>query len=290
MRIQTLNKEYEILQKAESSDRMDVLIGRETDRREAGKCMLIIFKKAYDIRRFIPFLAKQEQNLFFDDLLDYFPKDSFLYVVFRYYDYEVLEKRLENEASLTERLQTARSLIQRILFLQIPPYLQYEALEQHNVRVDASGTVYFNYYLREPDRLEDVSSEEIRERFLLILEMLFKKELEAQSCVPLADLLERAEIGELSSFAAFHKEYESVYGELMNTQKVDTLPPNTFGFKLWKRIRKLFGYLKYATVIVVFGALLWYLVDMIRNPEYSYDNALDFRYIGTMEINSPNAK
>ena len=76
MRIQTLNRDYEILQMAESGERMDVLIARDERHPEDGKCMLIVLKQKGDIYRFLPFLADQEENKPFDDFMGYFPRDE----------------------------------------------------------------------------------------------------------------------------------------------------------------------------------------------------------------------
>ena len=62
MRIQTLNRDYEILRIAESGERMDVLIARDEKHPEEGKCMLVILKQETDIHRFLPFLAAQQEN------------------------------------------------------------------------------------------------------------------------------------------------------------------------------------------------------------------------------------
>ena len=86
MRIQTLNRDYEILRMAESGERMDVLIARDEKHPEEGKCMLVILKQETDIHRFLPFLAAQQENDPFDDFMGYFPRDGRLYIVFRFSD------------------------------------------------------------------------------------------------------------------------------------------------------------------------------------------------------------
>lgn len=103
MRIQTLNRDYEILQMAESGERMDVLIARDERHPEDGKCMLIVLKQKWDIYRFLPFLADQEENKPFDDFMGYFPRDGYLYMVFRFYEYAHLSDRLSVDAGLVER-------------------------------------------------------------------------------------------------------------------------------------------------------------------------------------------
>ena len=107
MRIQTLNRDYEILQMAESGERMDVLIARDERHPEDGKCMLT-------------FLADQEENKPFDDFMGYFPRDGYLYMVFRFYEYAHLSDRLSVDAGLVERILLAGNVLRRIVFCIFP--------------------------------------------------------------------------------------------------------------------------------------------------------------------------
>ena len=83
MRIQTLNRDYEILQITESGERMDIMIARDEKHPQEGKCMLLVLKQREDIYKYLPFLARQKENTPFEDFLGYFPRDGYLYLVFR---------------------------------------------------------------------------------------------------------------------------------------------------------------------------------------------------------------
>lgn len=288
MRIQTLNRNYEILQRAKSSERMEILIAMDVNDPGEGKCMLLVFKEERDIHRFIPFCESQKANLPFDDFLDYFPRDGFLYMVLRYHPWDTLEKRLEGEMlHLGERLEIIRSLFQQMVFKHLPLYLQYEALSRENLLVDKNQTVSFHYFLREPDRFESVCQEHIWSRISMILREVFSLELENHSCPSLEIFLKRVEKQEVSGYMELLNQYETVYQELMALQEENLLKPQSFGFRLWGRIRKLFQYLTGVLFLVVVVVLLWYLIKTIRNPEYQAGEVINYQSIGTQRIVSP---
>ena len=285
MRIQTLSKDYEILRIVETDARKDILIARDTGQQKTEKYLLVALKQGKDIQRFIPFCAEQKKNKPFDDFMEYFPRDGFLYLVFRYYDCPSLKKRLEeDEVPLMERLQIIRSMIHRMVYLNIPLYLQYEALQDTNLLVDESGTVYFNYCFTDPDRFESIGTMEIWNRITDILTTVFAVELADQSCPPLELFITKVGTGTFSNALEMLRSYEEVYRELQSLKEQNAIKPRSLGFRLWDRIKKIFKYLKYLLLVLVVGALLFYLILTVKTPQYETGDVLNYHYIGTLEI------
>lgn len=284
MQIQTLNRSYEVLQRMESMEETELLIVRDNNRPELGKCMIAVLKKEENIHAFIPFCEEQRENFPFDDFLDYFPRDGCLYMVFKYYEYSSLKKRIEAGTPRKERLELVRSLLQRMVFLRLPVYLQTEALTEQNLLCDESGTVYFNFFLRNPDTLNTVCQGDVWDKLYVILKQIFAEEISDRSTPALETLITRLERKRYRNFLELLQEYEPLCRELLEKDEKKEIKPQSFGFRLWERLKKWMQKLKYVLMIAVLGVILWYLIDTIRNPEYQDGEKLDFQSIGTLEI------
>lgn len=284
MRIQTLNRDYEILRMAESGERMDVLIARDEKHPEEGKCMLVILKQETDIHRFLPFLAAQQENDPFDDFMGYFPRDGRLYIVFRFSDLMPLRERLSQDTGFEERIMIAGNILKRLVFLHLPAYFQYEVLGEGNILAGENGDIRFSYVFHEPDRFENVTEQEITERLTGVLKNIFREELEKHSCPPLETFFERLEEDSFSGMATVLKEYEAAAREALILQAAGEIRPKSFGFRLWEKIKKVISYLKYLLLILVMGALIGYLVYTIRHPSNKAAEAMNYKSIGTLTI------
>ncbi|WP_294336030.1 hypothetical protein [uncultured Clostridium sp.] len=284
MRIQTLNRDYEILQMAESGERMDVLIARDERHPEDGKCMLIVLKQKGDIYRFLPFLADQEENEPFDDFMGYFPRDGYLYMVFRFYEYAHLSDRLSVDTGLVERILLAGNVLRRIVFLHLPLYFQYEVLEKNNLLAGENGEVRFSYHFHDLDRFLDVTREEVTERLENILKDIFGEELETHSCPPIAEFLEQMCSKPFPGEAAILKQYEAAAHAALKLQEKGELKPKGLGFRIWERVKKIASCLKYVLLIAVMGALVGYLIYTIRYPSHKEEEVVNYRSIGTLTI------
>ena len=284
MRIQTLNRDYEILQITESGERMDIMIARDEKHPQEGKCMLLVLKQREDIYKYLPFLARQKENTPFEDFLEYFPRDGYLYLVFRYYEYTRLSERLSADAGFEERLVLAGNILKRLIFLNLQLYFQYEALEEGNLLAGENGEIRFLYQLKEPDRFDDLTANEVSERLHAIFCTIFRQELEQHSCPPIEDFLEKLRTEAFPGLTACLKEFETAAGKAKELKDRGEIKPDGWGFRMWKRIKKLCSVLKYILLIAVLGALIGYLIYTIRYPSYKAEEAVNYRSIGTLTI------
>ena len=180
-----------------------------------------------------------------------------------------------------------RSLFQRMVFLHLPRYLQYEALHEENLLADESQTVYFNFALKEPDQFGLVCQEDIWNRIGKLLKDMFAKELSDHSCPSLEEFIKKVEEYQLPGYLEALRAYETVYQELAALDEKNAIKPKSFGFRLWERIKKLFRYLKYVLFVIVAAALIWYLVYTIQHPSYQDGEVVNYQSIGTLRISEP---
>lgn len=282
MIIETLNRSYELLQKLLDNEQMNIMLARN---QKEEKCLLAVLKNEEQIHRFIPFCTRQKENFPFEDFMDFFSKDGWLYMVFRHYEFPVLEHYLENEkVRFIERLYIGKSLLERMVLLHIPFYLQYEALGKDNIRVDDSGQVYFNFYLHEPEQLLNSDMEDISHRLYRIFFLLFEEERKEESCPLLEAYMEKVKENTYKNNMELLKAYERVLQAVMPLWEAGALKPSGPEFKLWEKAKRLAGYLKKIVIAAFFAALIWYLVYTIRHPSYQEGDKLDFEQIGTLEI------
>lgn len=282
MIIGTLNRSYDIYLKLQETEQLNIMMAWDG---EENKCMLAALKDENTIRQFIPFCTEQKENFPFDDFLDFFSKDGWLYLVFRYYEYPPLKACLGNkDTGLKERLHIGKSLLERMVLLHIPFYLQYEALREDNIRIDEGGMVYFNFHMKEPERLLRTDMKEVSQRVYSIFSMLFALEKKEKSCPVLERFLDEVKGNAYGGYMELYQAYEEIFKEVLSLCEVGEIKPGRLGFRVWERVKRLFGYLKLLLIIAVLASLFLYLIYTIRHPSYPDGDRVDFQKIGTLEI------
>ena len=197
MVIQTISKRYRVIRKLEGSPLTESYLC--SDDQGSGRERFLVMGLTGDTlsRKIIPYFMELSRQKQAGDFLEGFISRGCLWLVFRYYDYPSLPERLEGEFLLDERLEAARSLMDRILAQALPVYIQYEALRPDNVTVSDASEVYFNYLLHEPEYMELCGMQDVQLNLADCMETLFSRELEE-------DLSE-----ELKAFIAGLREKES---------------------------------------------------------------------------------
>lgn len=286
MRIRTLDKSYEVLLRLSEDRRIRTVTAKEDSHPEKDLFLLTELKQKKDIHAFLPFCQEQKGNRPFDDFVEYFSLNGSLFLVFRYYEGQNIREWLsEYKVPLKERLRLGESLFKRLIFLNPPLYLQYEALNWENLLSDKSGSVCFNYELYEPDRFSDVTKEEIWGRIEAVLTELFLEELSDESCPALEEFIEKTGKGAFASYLNAFQTYGKISREILKADEEQTLRPKSFWFRLWEKIKRLAHYVKYLLAAVLLGVLVWYLVYTVLHPAGAGEGEpVNFENIGTLEI------
>lgn len=284
MRIRTLEKNYEILLKESEDQRSRIVIAREAGSPPDSRFLLEELKQEADIHAFLPFCEEQKKNEPFDDFVEYFSLDGSLYLVFRHPEGENLKKWLETyKSSLEERLRAAKSLLQNMVFLNMPPYLQYEALNFKNLVIDKNSTIHFCYGLYEPERLENVTREDIWSRTGEVLTELFLMEFSEKSCPSIERFAELVEKGNFTSYLEAYRAFAAVYEETFEALKRNEIKPQGPGARIIEKGKALLHFLRYLLTAAVLACLVFYLIYMVLHPQGSGE-PVNFERIGTLEL------
>lgn len=284
MRIRTLEKNYEILLKISEDQRSRIVIAREAGSPPDSQFLLDELKKGTDIHAFLPFCEEQKKNEPFDDFVEYFSLNGSLYLVFQNPEGENFKKWLETyKTSLEERLRGAKSLLQNMVFLNMPPYLQYEALNFKNLVIDKNSTIQFCYGLYEPERLENVTSMDIWSRVGEIFTELFLVELSDKSCPSIERFVELMEKGNFTSYLEAYRAFAAVYEKTFDALKKNEIKPQGPGARMKEKGKALLRFLRYLLVAAVLASLVCYLIYTALHPQSSGE-PVDFEQIGTLEI------
>lgn len=285
MRIRTLQRDYEILQKITYDEHMEAVIGRDLLEATDQTYLILMWKEKEDIYRFLPFCSEQKSNEPFIDFVEYFPRDGFLYMVFRYYEHQPLLQCINNEPmTFLERLAVMKSLFRRMVFLAMPCYLQYEALSEQNLRIADNGEVFFNYYLSNPEFLNETTNSDILARVASIFREVFQPEFDEKLAPELLSFTESLGNGSKLKIIDICREYEEIYKELIIREENGENKPNSLGFWLWEKVKDMLRHAKLVLTILLFLALLAYLIYTILNPVYKGGDKIDYQNIGTLVI------
>ena len=282
MTIQTLEHQYEIVQKIRTTDQIDQFFCiEETDNKKLYFDIFKIKQRNLVVKLILPF-TEQMSNIAFEDYYECFSKDGALYLVFVHKEAISLRQKLQGEVcNLQERLQIGRKILERILLLNMPDMIAYDVLEADRIQVTQALDISFLYELTEIEQFEQLHFLAVRQKMVALFEVLFEREL-------LLDISEKIPAffdyirEESSSYLEIYQTYIRLMEQLQNPR--EALKPNTLWFRLWNWIKKLAVKLRGVAVVIVVILIAGYLMYSIINPAPSQKDKFCFQRIGTLII------
>lgn len=289
MTIQTLKHQYEILQKLRTTEQVEQFLCTE-ESENSEKCFYDVFKikqRNQIVKLILPF-TEQMNNVTFEDYRECFSKDGALYVVFLHKEAVPLRQKLQKEAcSLQERLQIGRKILERILLLNIPDMMTYDALDADRIQVTPALDIFFLYQLEEVEQFSEFTFASTKSRFIALFELLFERELSLDISEKIPDFLDYIK-EECTGYAELYQTYIRLMERLEKPE--EALKPNTLWFRLWTRIKRLAGKLKSAFAVIIVILVAGYLIYSIFNPAPPKTEQFCFQRIGTLTIEETEDK
>lgn len=217
-----------------------------------------------------------------------FAKEGNLWAVFRYHMGASFAERAGQIASCEERLHVWDSLLTQIFFQELPPYLQFEAVNPANLVMDEERSVHVNYLLRDSDRRSDALFPEIQQRLSESFQVMFACEtaMKGSAAADYAERLSRAEFSDAVSLYRGFRKMQKQLREQMNEQ------PGGQGIRAREGVLvKLWGMLFFHAHIAVkclyffLVAALWAVFVMLCiRPQTAPEQRSRISSIGTVEI------
>lgn len=284
MVIQTISKRYRVIKKLTGSDQVEAYLCRDDQKLSDERFLVTGLLSSSLSRKTVPFFMELSSGHEGSDFLDCFIQKGSLWLVFRYYEYPALKDRMEGEFLLEERLEASRSLMERIVSLNLPPYLQYEILKPGNVVVSDASEVYFNYLLEDPEYLESCRMLDVQLNLASCFETLFAPELEEEVSPELLQFINGLKEKDYSGYAGIYRDFRKLYAILVKGKEDGKLKSKGWLLRMWERFKTFMKHMRkvlYAGVIV---GLMAFLIYLYLKPETAPASRIEFNQIGTLKI------
>ena len=279
MVIYTYGREYPVTSVQETNDAYSVYIC--VDLKNAGFCRILSVKDRTLFPELVSWLSKTVDPSVFTDYLEHFIFEDTLCIVMKYTQGTSLANKLSTESMpLEERLELCRKILERIVLLDIPDYFLDKCADENNIMVSQDLTVNFNYPVS-----DIIGSRECApmKRIDRLMRLMFAKELERK--VPdeliaffggMPKLLD-SDIIEL---------YSAYYSMMLRIIERDAgeEEPKSIWYRIWNRIKKIWGTLKKILIVLLLAAAVTYLIFTINSSNSSGKKASNFDSIGTVII------
>ena len=283
MRIETLGGNYEILRYEYSDNDMERCICREEN--SGVQCSMIRIRNKGWIMQTMEFLMQQLENRHFTDFIACFAEGGALCLAMAYPEGISLAGRLqEEECSLEERLVIGGNILQKILLQDMPLYFLQDCLSGESICLTPDLEVGFRYELTGISGYDKVKFVHVLGKLQGLFDTLFAKELRQRMIPPLNRFSRSLAAGKYKDIMELYRAYTRMQKLVKEIPPEETGMPDTWGFVLWDRIRKVFEPLKKVLALLLMLCAVLFLMDTVRRQLREDGEKRIFEYIGTLEI------
>lgn len=283
MMIQTLDKNYEVLQYEYSDSNMERYICQEE--KSGIRCTIIRLKNKLWIVKVMEFLMLQLENHHFTDFISCFAGEEYLHIAMAYAEGISLMDKLQNEeCPLEERLITGKNILQKIMLQDMPDYFLKECLAEENVILTPDLEVGFRYSLSGITGYDKVQYVHVLKKLRRLFEILFSRELKQKMIPPLNQFYHSLGAGKYKDILEIYKAYIDMQKAVQGMPAEDIVMPKTWGFSLWDKIKKVFAPLKKILAVLLMLCAILFLINTVRRQMQEDGEKRIFEYIGTLEI------
>lgn len=282
MLIETYHETYAVMQHSYAGLQMDIYVCRRRSDQRLYTVIRIRNKKV--TAKIIEFISVQKNSTKFSDLTDQFVFQEDLHVVFQYAEGIPLDKKLEQQCTLEERMEIGRKLLERLILLELPEYFQCQCLQPEAIIVSDSGQVGFRYTLRDAEKYKTYTKTQALACLYRILRLLFVPELQRNVLDPMADFLKQLQVQEITDAMEQYRLYCEACEEIKKIPKEELGMTKNFWYRLWNLVKSVRGRIKKAMLTLIFIGVFVYMVYSIFMAFRIKGYVRHFEYIGTMEI------
>lgn len=283
MIIKTYEKDYYIIQRLEVTQDFERLICEEILENSRPKYIIIkIFNRdmAYKV---IPFFTTLKENKTFEDYKDCFSKEGEFYLVFLYNEGKNLQDKLKDEyCTLRERIEIMKKILEKIVIFDIPYYFIYDLIKNNNIMISDALEVFYNYSLLEYKEYENIGIKNINEVLANLYNDIFKIEIKNNSSNLISGFYKSLQEQKYNNYIQIYQDYNILYNELINNEKINLVRPNSIILKIWDRIKKTKKYLKPLFIIIVLISVIGYMIFVSITDKKK--EGIKFEYIGDLNL------
>ena len=146
MEIQCIHEELSIIKRVYNDEFYEINLCKHKEVNENKLYTVITIKDENLVRENIEIFSSLRYNNNFTDFIECFSKNSYLYIVFSYYEEKPLDFDEVCDFPLMQRVEIVKQILSMCIILNMPAPILYDAVS--NINLDSSGKIYFNYFLR----------------------------------------------------------------------------------------------------------------------------------------------
>ena len=283
MVIKNLTSQYYVIEKKKSNKDFDILYCRLMDSGGNKTFDMLRIKNRERIPFLIQTFTESENNQTFYDLHDCFSKNGCFYIVFVHSDSISLKEKLEREnCILRERLEIGKNLLEKLIILAMPEFLQAEVMNPEKVLVASDLTVSFSYEIDSVNGIEGMDFQMVMAGIAQVMEVLFEKELTNRESEDIEKFIKLCHEYHFCDIMEFFQEYTKFYEVVSKQWEGGYISPHTFLFRIWEKIKKgfLIGRKWFFKIILII--LVVFMIKYILTEDKK--SGTDFSQIGTVQI------
>lgn len=283
MVIETLEKKYTVIRNLYSDRQMDRYVCK--DGADGKNYAVTRIKEKESIVKIMDFLMQQMENHDFTDLAACFFKEEDLYIVMRYSEGMTLAEKLDvQECVLEERMEMMRKILDRLMLLRMPDFFMKDCLKAKTIIVSSGMDMEFQYGLQGIENYYAVQFQEVCDRLIELLQLLFKEELQKKTLPEIEKFIKDLKKGEYTDVLSVYSAYDKLHKEIGQMGSDELKLPRTWEFRAWGRVIRAWPVIKRVAALVALLAAIGFFIYTVHDSMLQGGEQKVFEYIGTLTI------
>lgn len=284
MILRNLNKKYIVIQEYMAGNDVCQYICYEMGGPENLLYSAVCQKLSSMRNEEIGFLTEEMKHENFSDLIDFFIHEEQLVVLFQYPKGISLKQKITSEeCGMQERLEIIKSLLEKILFLNLSDYFWDAAMDIDLIHVSPAGEISFLYDCRHLDAFDTVDFQNGAKSLGEVISFIFSEEMKQRSMPELYSFVYDLKHDAIDSPIGIYEKFWQIY-QIYIEKRQEDLEPYSLSFRIWDRIKGIGRFLKKlvqpALVLLALAYLIASIMGLFAEPGINEN----FKTIGTVKI------
>lgn len=268
--------------KGQEGENETCLCENMSDRR---RCLMIRIKDEALIRACVGFFYEQADSRTFTDFEECTTDEDSLLLIFSAPQGQPLTEMLGNEYSgLEERARIMENVLEKIIIQDMAPCFAVACLQPAAVWVKRNLEVSFLYSIAGAEQGKDLGMRKVQESLRRLLQTVFEEELKKETIPPMEAFLKRLEKEAFPDYMELYRQFREAEEKMLALPEEALMVPRTFLFRLWDRIKRLFGPLKTILALALLMVTLVYMIWTIQTASLPSATMELINQIGTLDI------
>lgn len=282
MEIQTVHGSLVIIKRVFSNSTFEINVCKYENGDEK-LYTVIALKEPEVIHNNIKKFFSLRSNDKFVDFVEFFSRDSFLYISFLYYEEFPMNFQEVSQLPLLQRVAIVKQILSLIIILDMPKSILYDVLSNNNINLDPSGKVYFNYFLRNIDRYNDIKNKDAVKKIGIILIEIFNYELSTNSVEGLNKIISNCDNGIYTDLMVLYSDYAALYENFVKSLQVVKEKEISRFRKILNKILWIFNKVTPVLIMLALSVGVIYLVITLTEKDKAKEPT-KIKTIGTVQI------